>query len=166
MDKPRVANLNELANPMERSNGTRYASRHFALGPLLGAQKLGLNVTELPPGKAAFPYHFHHVNEELFLILAGEGTLRWPAGQHPLKPGDLVSCPPGPDGAHQIVNTGQAVLRYLALSTTHDPEVVEYPDSGKYLVTAGRRPGMPLQDVPFGVIAYKNQVVDYWAGEE
>jgi uncharacterized cupin superfamily protein len=101
----------------------------------------------------------------MFLVIAGTGELRWPGGTHPLKPMDIVCCPPGPDSAHQIVNTGTTTLRYLALSTTEDPEVVEYPDSGKYGVTVGRPIGGAPADSKLRVIAFKKDGVDYWAGE-
>jgi uncharacterized cupin superfamily protein len=165
MDRPRIANLNELPNPMEREHGEKFASSHVPVGAPLGAKKLGYNLTEIPPGKRSFPYHFHHVNEELFLILAGTGELRWPGGTHALKPMDLVCCPPGPEGAHQILNNGTTPLRYLALSTTEDPEVVEYPDSGKYGVTVGRPLGAAPTEARFRVIAFKKDQVDYFAGE-
>ncbi len=165
MDKPRIVNLNELPEPMGREHEDRFASRHVPLGAPLGAKKLGYNLTELPPGKRAFPYHFHHVNEELFLVIEGTGELRWPGGTTPLKPMDIVCCPPGVDGAHQIINTGKGPLRYLALSTTEDPEVVEYPDSGKYGVIAGRPIGGRPSDARFNVVAFKKDAVDYWAGE-
>lgn len=165
MDKPRIVNLNELPEPMGREHEDRFASRHVPLGAPLGAKKLGYNLTELPPGKRAFPYHFHHVNEELFLVIEGTGELRWPGGTTPLKPMDIVCCPPGADGAHQIINTGKGPLRYLALSTTEDPEVVEYPDSGKYGVIAGRPIGGGPSDARFNVVAFKKDAVDYWAGE-
>jgi uncharacterized cupin superfamily protein len=76
---------------------------------------------------------------------------------------DLLSS--GPEGAHQIVNTGTTDLRYLALSTLQDPEVVEYPDSGKYGVIAGRPRGGKRTDAAFAVWAFKNGAVDYWEGE-
>lgn len=165
MDKPRIVNLNELPEPKDREHGETFASSHVPIGAPLGAKKLGYNLTEIPPGKRAFPYHFHHVNEELFLILEGTGQLRWPGGTQPLKPMDLVCCPPGPDSAHQIINDGATALRYLALSTTEDPEVVEYPDSGKYGVTVGRPIGGTPDDAKFRVIAFKKDRVDYFAGE-
>ena len=165
MNKPRIVNLNELPAPeMQRDQG-KFASSHVPIGAPLGAKKLGYNLTEVPPGKCSFPYHFHHVNEELFLILEGQGELRWTGGRHPLKPMDLICCPPGPDSAHQIHNTGTAPLRYLALSTIQDPEVVEYPDSGKYGVTVGRPIGGTPADAKFRVIAFKKDEVDYFAGE-
>lgn len=165
MDKPRIVNLNDLPEPTEREHGGKFASSHVPVGAPLGARKLGYNLTEIPPGKHSFPYHFHHVNEELFLILEGTGELRWTGGTHPLVPMDIVCCPPGPDSAHQIVNNGTTPLRYLALSTIEDPEVVEYPDSGKYGVTVGRPIGGTPADARFRVIAFKKDEVDYYAGE-
>jgi uncharacterized cupin superfamily protein len=76
-----------------------------------------------------------------------------------------VACPPGADGAHQFINNGNEPLRYLAVSTVEDPEVVDYPDSGKYGAVAGRPIGGMRADAKFGVIAFKKDGVDYWAGE-
>jgi uncharacterized cupin superfamily protein len=166
MAKPPITNLRELKDFQERSHGDRYASRHVTIGVGLGARKLGYNLTEIPPGKRAFPYHFHHVNEELFLVIEGTGTVRTPAGEFPLGPWDLLCCPAGPEGAHQIANTGTTPLRYLALSTMQDPEVVEYPDSQKYGVVAGRPPGGRPTDAAFHAFAFKKNRVDYWEGED
>jgi uncharacterized cupin superfamily protein len=165
MGKPRIANLNELPEPRIHEQADTYSAFLTPIGAPLGATKLGYNLTEIPPGKRAFPYHFHHVNEEMFLVLEGTGEFRWPGGIHPLKPMDIVCCPPGPDSAHQIVNNGTKPLRYLALSTVQDPEVVEYPDSGKYAVTVGRPIGRSPDEAKFRIVAMKNAGVDYWAGE-
>lgn len=165
MDQPRIVNLNRLPAPSEREHGEKFASSHVPLGAPLGARKLGYNLTTIPPGKCSFPYHFHWVNEEMFLILEGTGELRWPGGTTPLEPMDLICCPTGPDGAHQIRNTGATPLRYLALGTAEDPEVVEYPDSGKYGVTVGRKPGGTPLESKFRIIAFKKDGVDYFAGE-
>ena len=32
---------------------------------------------------------------------------------------------------HQIINTGNTTMRYLALAINSDPEICEYPDSNK-----------------------------------
>jgi len=165
MGSKRIVNVYDMAGGGGRSEGTRFASHHIPVSPGLGATKLGYNLTEIPPGKTAFPYHFHYVNEEMFLVLSGTGKVRLPEGTFPIKAGDLICCPPGPDSAHQITNDGREPLKYLALSTTQDPEVVEYPDSGKYGVTVGRKPGAPPQDSTFRVLAFRKDGVDYWAGE-
>jgi uncharacterized cupin superfamily protein len=58
-----------------------------------------------------------------------------------LRQGDVIACPPGGhEAAHQIINTGEVDLRYLAVSTKLSPEIAEYPDSNKFGVL-GELPG-------------------------
>lgn len=101
-------------------------------------ERLDLAVTRLAPGKASCPYHFHHVGEELFVVLEGTGQVRLGGQTHPIRPFDVISCPPGPEGAHQIINDGDVPLVYMAISTEDQAEVCEYPDSGKVLSTVRR----------------------------
>ena len=54
----------------------RFGGRIGAIGPKVGARRRGYNLTIVAPGKAAFPKHSHHVNEEMFFILDGSGELR------------------------------------------------------------------------------------------
>ncbi len=122
-----------------------FEARVASLADRLGATAIGANATTVPPGKAAFPFHHHHANEEHFFIVRGTGTLRFGDASHPVKPGDYIVTPAGgSELAHQLVNTGGEDLVYLALSTTTVPEVVGYPDSAKtgvatVPVAAGRR---------------------------
>jgi uncharacterized cupin superfamily protein len=144
----------------------RFDARMGQIAPLLGVRKLGYNLTAVPPGKRAFPLHNHHVNEEMFFILEGTGELRFGQETYPVRPGDVIACPPGgPDKAHQIINTGDGEMRYLAISTKLMPDVVEYPDSGKFGVYAefgdegdglGRR---------FMYLGREDEGLDYWDGE-
>jgi uncharacterized cupin superfamily protein len=109
-----------------------FGGRAGTISMRVGARKLGYNLTVLAPGEKAFPRHNHHVNEEMFLVLDGTGSVRIGDATHALRAGDVIACPPGgPEGAHQIVNTGERELRYLSVSTMQYPEVVDYPDSGK-----------------------------------
>jgi len=118
-------------------NGARFMAEFASLGALIGARKLGVSLAIVPPGKRAFPRHAHHVNEEMMFILEGEGSYHCGAESAPVKTGDLIAAPPG-DGAtaHQIENTSGKPLKYLTFSTRLDPEVVEYPDSGKFAVSS------------------------------
>jgi uncharacterized cupin superfamily protein len=76
----------------------------------------------------------------MFLILEGEGELRFGSERFPIRKHDVIACPPGgPEVAHQIINTGTTPMRYLALSSLVDVETCEYPDSGKISVVAGPR---------------------------
>jgi len=144
-------------------NGRKFAGQFASLGHVLGAKKLGVSLAVVPPGKRAFPKHAHHVNEEMMFILAGEGTYHCGDESAPVKAGDLISAPPG-DGAtaHQIENTSGADLRYLTFSTKLEPEVVEYPDSGKFGVTSFAGQGKPV--VRF--LGRTEDSLDYFDGED
>ena len=156
-----VFNLDQ-AEFFDWGNGDRFEAKIARLSPALGARKLGFNLVRLAPGKVAFPHHFHHANEELFLILEGTGKVRYADQEYPVREGDLVCCPPGPESAHQILNDSDRELRYLALSTTETPEAVEYPDSEKVAVLATGEPGGPPA---LRFIARRSDGVDYWEGE-
>ena len=91
-----------------------------------------VRIYELPPGKSAYPYHFHLKNEETFFILRGEGLLRTRDGERAVRPGDLLFFPAGEDGAHKLTNTSDTeMLVYLDFDIVHDLDVTMYPDSGK-----------------------------------
>jgi len=85
----------------------------------------------IPPGKAAYPYHYHAQNEECFYILSGTGTLKTPTGERPVGAGEFLFFPAGECGAHKLTNTGDADLVYLDYDAEHDVDVAVYPDSGK-----------------------------------
>ena len=134
-----LMNLDEVAFDDVEENGL-YTSSRGQISDLIGARKLGYNLSVLPPGKAQCPFHCHHGEEEMFLILEGTGELRFGDQRYPIRPHDVIACPPGgPDVAHQIINTGSTTMRYLALSTLVEIEACEYPDSQKVLVMAGPR---------------------------
>jgi len=74
--------------------------RAVRLGAHAGARRLAANLYELEPGALVSPLHFHHANEELLFVLAGEPTLRRGAGdERPLAHGDVVAFPAGPGRA-------------------------------------------------------------------
>jgi uncharacterized cupin superfamily protein len=121
MTKP-VMNLDEAPFDDVEDNG-RYTSRRAQISDLIGARKLGYN---------------HE--EEMFFILEGEGELRFGDERFTLRVNDVIACPAGgPEVAHQIINTGKAPMRYLAISTVAEVDAAEYPDSQKVLVYAGPR---------------------------
>ncbi|MGH8807841.1 MAG: cupin domain-containing protein [Noviherbaspirillum sp.] len=127
---------------IEHRHGAAIEAHTASVANRIGAKTLGYRLTELLPGKAAFPKHFHFANEEMFYILEGAGTLRLEKGDLPVEEGDFICIPGGDQSlAHQLVNTSSSVLRYLAVSTMCEPDVVIYPDSGQIAVFAGAAPG-------------------------
>jgi uncharacterized cupin superfamily protein len=138
----------------------RFGGRIGPIAPLIGARKLGYNLTEIAPGKAAFPKHSHRANEEMFFVLEGSGELRYGDDVYPVRVGDVIACPPGgPETAHQLINTGAAALRFLAVSTMEFPEICEYPDSNKLNAITGFGPG------DFRQLGRRGEGLDYWDGE-
>jgi len=162
--KSRIVNLEDVALH-KRSHGDGFECEIAPVGTELDSRKLGFNVTVIPPGKKAFPYHAHRANEEMFFILEGEGSVRIDGAIHKIRRGDFISLPPGRASAHQIVNDSGTPLRYLAVSTMELPEVVEYPDSGKVSVTAGTHGGRPPSVDSIRHISRVKDAVDYWDGE-
>lgn len=155
-----IMNLDEVAFDDVEENG-KYTSSRGQISDRIGARQLGYNLTVLPPGKAQCPFHSHHGEEEMFFILEGEGELRFGEARYPIRAHDVIACPTGgPEFAHQIVNTGTATMRYLALSTLCELEACEYPDSGKVLVRSGRRGERRLRKMFRG-----ENTVDYYDRE-
>ncbi len=143
----------------------RYDAKVGFIGPRVGARKLGYNVTAVPPGKRAFPFHNHQVNEEMFLVLAGTGEVRIGDRTWPIRQGDIVACPPGgPETAHQIINTGAEELRYLAVSTKMSPEVAEYPETGRFGVLAELAPAGDGKPRTMVFVGREGDSLDYWEG--
>ncbi|MBI4161743.1 MAG: cupin domain-containing protein [Acidobacteria bacterium] len=162
--RPRIVNLENVPF-LTRSQGETFECRIAPVGAELDSMKIGFNVTVVPPGKRAFPYHAHRGNEEMFFVLEGEGSIRIAGETHRIRKGDFISLPPGADSAHQILNDSKAPLRYLAVSTMDLPEVVEYPDSGKLGVIAGTQGGRPAGPDSIRHFCRSREGVDYWEGE-
>ena len=144
----------DVREPLYDSQGARLARGTAAL-------KLGASVDVLAPGKRGCPYHLHHAQEEMFIVLEGHGTMRVAGEMLAVKAGDIVFVPPGPDYPHQMINTSDAPLKYLSISTRDVPEVVEYPDSNKVLASArvaGSGSG-------FARMNRLDTDLDYWDGE-
>ena len=159
MPKP-IMNLDEVAFDDIEENG-KYTSRRGQISDHIGARELGYNLTVVPPGKTQCPFHNHHGEEEMFFILEGEGELRFGSERYPIRAHDVIACPTGgPDVAHQIINTGTTMMRYLSVSTRADLDACEYPDSGKVLVAAGRRGERTLRKIFRG-----ENTVDYYDRE-
>jgi uncharacterized cupin superfamily protein len=108
-----------------------FRSRRARIGYELGTQLLGASLFEVPPGEAAYPYHYHYADEELVVVLDGTLTLRTPEGERELEQGEVVAFPLGEEGAHKIFNRGDQTARFLAISSSGRPDVIVYPDSDK-----------------------------------
>jgi uncharacterized cupin superfamily protein len=98
-------------------------------------EQLGATAYRLEP-RAFVPYHFHHAQEELLIVLRGRPTLRTTEGERQLAEGEVVHFPVGPAGAHALTNETDGEVRYVMVSSQKLPEVAEYPDHKKITAQA------------------------------
>jgi uncharacterized cupin superfamily protein len=153
--------FNILSGELDREEGPNarpgYAQRSKAVDEEIGGDLIGGAIWELEEGERVCPYHYHHGVEEWLYVISGEPTVRRPEGETPLRAGDVLCFPAGPEGAHTVHGPG----RLLIVSAERWPAVVVYPDSDK----VGARPG------PWGthdedrLNFRRNDAVGYWEGE-
>ena len=139
-------NLAEISIEKSRSPTGQYRrlSQHVseALAGVNGigssglAQPFTVDLVRIPAGATNWPFHSHSVKWELYLILAGRGQVRTPAGIADVREGDCIVHAPGE--AHQITNTGATDLVYYLVFDNPQSDVRHFPDTNKWLV-----PGLP-----------------------
>jgi uncharacterized cupin superfamily protein len=159
---PNVVNLQEVET-IELEKGRRVLTRTKALAHAARGAGLGANWFEVPPGKTAFPFHYHCAIEEGVFVLEGTASLRIGNNEVAVRAGDWITHPAGPDHAHQLINTGDTLLRYLCVSNRAPADVVGYPDSGKVAASA-RDPVHPGRFLVRAVFK-ESSAVDYYEGE-
>jgi uncharacterized cupin superfamily protein len=120
----------------------------------VGAQNLVFDVRRLKPGCFSFPYHWHRHAEEVMMVMSGAMALRSPKGFQVLHKGEIVFMEKGEAGAHQFYNHTEEPCTYFDVKSFSGLDIVEYPDSGKILVS------------PYGEVFEKNDQVPYLKGEE
>lgn len=140
MSRPNVFD----AEPWDRTAEQMQLRSRF-VGRHAGAKELGASVHQLLPGSTGFHLHAHYGMEELFVVLSGRPTLRTGSGEEALTPGDVISMPRGIEGLHTFTNTTDEPATILAVSTMPVPEVVLYPEIGKFGV-ATRNPFEPVPE--------------------
>lgn len=160
VQKSPIVNIADLK--LDRSvQGELYESNDVSFGSLIGLAGLGISYNEVPPGKSSCPFHNHHVEDELFFIIEGNGEYRFGRERYAIRKGDTLGAPAGgPETAHQIINTGSTPLIYLGISTNAKTEIVEYPDSGKFLAKTNRDNASR-----FRFMGRQAGNLDYWDGE-
>ena len=132
-------NLDEIEGERYSDMDGKYAGIDYEAGWPIGARKLGYNFIVLEPGARLCPMHSHLLEEEAFLVWDGLLTMRTPRGDFVCRRGDVVSCPAGDLGTHQLLNTSDAPVTVFAIGNVEPNEVAYYPDSDKVLVRGRKR---------------------------
>jgi uncharacterized cupin superfamily protein len=110
----------------------------------VGSAATAMYVYDVAPGQSSCPYHYEY-EEEWLLVVDGTIVVRAPGGEYTLERGELVCFPPGPTGAHKIMNRSELPARTLVFSSARVPAVSVYPDSNKI----GVWPGDPTNEFVF-----------------
>jgi uncharacterized cupin superfamily protein len=157
----------EVGEPEPRPQGIvnvreLQTERWVDLADAAGSVASGLNLVTISPGKIAAPPHCHSAEEEIFVVLDGDGTLelvpsprardRGHEEEHiAVRAGHVVARPPGTQIAHAFRggDRGMQVLMYGWRDTN---DITYYPRSNKL---AFRGIGLIARLEPLG----------YWDGE-
>ena len=151
-----MPNIYEPAfEPDERPAG--FKARRARIGYDLGTELIGCSLWELPPGEAAYPYHFHYADEELILVLRGRPTLRTPQGTRERARARRWASRSARRA--RCGNDTDEDVTFVAISSSGRPDVVVYPDSNKIGV------GSPPRGGGLREFFRREGAVDYWDRE-
>ncbi|MEZ5099213.1 MAG: cupin domain-containing protein [Thermoleophilia bacterium] len=146
----RILNLDAVADK-RFGQGERVRAVRRDLGREAGSVRTGLSHVEVAPGAWNAPAHCHAAEEELFVVLAGDGVLELGNEEHPVRPGSIVSRPPGTGVAHAF-RAGPRGLTLLAYGNRKPHDMTYYPRSDKVYLRGLRLIG-------------RIERLDYWDGE-
>lgn len=118
---PRPANVVNL-DEVEGEDGGSWKR----LGRAAGSKRTGLNWGRLDPGEEDGNAHCHSAEEELFVVLAGDGTIFLGDEAHPVRAGHVISRPPGTGVAHSWRAGGRG-LTALFYGTRVPSDTIFYP---------------------------------------
>ncbi len=150
-DRPATV-VNVADVPAERMQRPRVARVRRNLGQAVGSRRTGLQHVVVDAGRYATPQHCHSLEEEIFVILEGTGTLILDDEETPVGPGHVVGRPAGSGVAH--VFRAETELTFLAYGTREPGDICFYPRSNKIAFWG------------VDVIARIERIADYWDGED
>lgn len=129
------------------------ACRRRCLADAAGSRWTGMTYIECAAGITSGPPHTHSAEEEIFVVLDGNGTFEiWPEERHEVRRGSVVAMPPGTGVAHTFRGS-EGGLTFLAWGTREPNDICWYPRSRKMFWRGA------------GVIGRIEQL-EYWDGEE
>jgi len=115
------------------------------LAPVAGLTEMGASHVVLKPGAWSSQRHWHDDEDELVVVLAGEGVLIEDEGRTVLKPGDVCAWAKGSTNGHHIINESEADFVYVAISAGNAQGTGGYSDIDMCFTATGyiHRDGTP-----------------------
>ncbi len=102
----------------------------------LSGDHLGVHIEELPPKSTSSFHHFHTLEEEHVIVLAGAATLHLGSQTFAIKMGDHLCFKAGVAEAHHIENSSEENFKFLVFGERREGDVVFYPNGPGMLVKA------------------------------
>ena len=127
-----------------------YHERWRVLAGSAGSVKAGLNHGVLEDGSLPCPPHWHAHEEEIFVVLGGEGEAWLNDERHPVRRGHVLVCPPASGVAHALCG-GPGGLEYLVFGTRVLGDYAWFPRSQKLTFRNG--------------LVFRLERADYFDGE-
>jgi uncharacterized cupin superfamily protein len=157
--KPTAERPSTIVNTEDVEPDVRGGRRRRDLGRAAGSRWTGLRHIELDAGALSGPPHVHSAEEEILVVLEGDGTLEltpsMPPGAepelHPVRKGSVVARPAGTGVAHAF-RAGDSGMTLIAWGTRDPKDICWYPRSQKMFWRG------------VGVVGRIEQL-DYWEGE-
>ena len=110
---------------------SKVKERQF-LARALGCKGVGVSLMRLKPGEGASYVHRHKVQEEVFIILKGTGTLLLDGRRHSMPEGTMVRV--GPTVYRAMGNTSRRDVMYMVLGAIPPKN---FPKGGRTLLGDG-----------------------------
>ncbi len=139
-----IANVDDAPpEPYERKGGIGGISRD--IGAMIGTGALGVDVTEIPPGKKSSYLHSHKFEEGFFYVPTVRSRIRYGGQDADLRTGDAVSRPAGSGVCHQFSNPYEAPCTVMMLGVMTGKgveDVIEWPELKRRMIIdpeGGRR---------------------------
>jgi uncharacterized cupin superfamily protein len=151
---PSIVNVSDLEAGEHESATLGRRARHLTRGA--GALRTGMRHAEVFPGKLNAAPHCHSAEEEIFVVLEGNGhLLLWEqegVAEHAVRAGSVVCRPPGTGVAHAF-RGGDDGMTLLAYGTRDPNDMCFYPRSRKLSIRG------------LGLITRVGEQLDYLDGE-
>lgn len=126
LDTIPASNATDYPAPYDAAVAGRWNRR---LAPAAGLRAMGVSHVTLKPGAWSSQRHWHLLEDEFVVILAGEAVLVDDDGEHPMRRGDCATFPAGERNGHHLQNRSAAECVFIAVSAGDaDADRGEYPD--------------------------------------
>lgn len=129
MSTPRHLRIGDVA-PFDYAFEGNIRARMTDIGRAIGSRAIGLTIQTVAPGNRSSRRHRHVFQEEMLVVMAGNGTLHHGDQRIACGPGDVFCYLPNDPAPHAFENTGTADLVIWAFGDRMAHEVCLYPDQG------------------------------------